>query len=56
MTTLFERLRLAGEKTCAYPLHEVWADVGTPSDLDKIFSVKEIRQNIITKYRLRSLW
>ena len=34
MTTLFERLRLAGEKTCAYPLHEVWADVGTPSDLD----------------------
>ena len=34
MTTLFERLRLAGEKTCAYPLHEGWADVGTPSDLD----------------------
>ena len=34
MTTLFERLRLAGLKTCAYPLHEVWADVGTPSDLD----------------------
>jgi dTDP-glucose pyrophosphorylase/CBS domain-containing protein len=34
MTTLFERLRLAGEKTCAYPLHEVWADVGTLYDLD----------------------
>jgi dTDP-glucose pyrophosphorylase/CBS domain-containing protein len=34
MTTLFERLRSAGEKTCAYPLHEIWADVGTPSDLD----------------------
>jgi dTDP-glucose pyrophosphorylase len=34
MTTLFERLRMAGAKTCAYPLHEVWADVGTPSDLD----------------------
>ena len=34
MTTLFERLRLAGEKTHAYPLHEGWADVGTPSDLD----------------------
>jgi dTDP-glucose pyrophosphorylase len=34
MTTLFEKLRLAGLKTCAYPLHEVWADVGTPIDLD----------------------
>jgi dTDP-glucose pyrophosphorylase len=34
MTNLFETLRLAGLKTCAYPIHEVWADVGTPSDLD----------------------
>jgi dTDP-glucose pyrophosphorylase/CBS domain-containing protein len=34
MTTLFEKLRSSGLKTSAYPLHEVWADVGTPSDLD----------------------
>jgi NDP-sugar pyrophosphorylase family protein len=33
MPTLFERLNTAGRSTIAYPMHEVWLDVGRPEDL-----------------------
>ena len=32
MTTLFERIRNAGNRTIAYPMHEPWLDVGRPDD------------------------
>ena len=35
MPTLFERLRLAGKRTIAYPMYEPWLDVGTSEDLKK---------------------
>ena len=35
MPTLFERLREAGHRTVAYPLHEPWLDVGRPDDLKR---------------------
>lgn len=35
MPTLFDRLRLAGHKTVAYPMHEPWLDVGRPDDLER---------------------
>lgn len=34
MPTLFDRLREAGHRTVAYPMHEPWLDVGRPNDLD----------------------
>jgi dTDP-glucose pyrophosphorylase len=33
MPTLFNRLREAGHRTVAYPMHEPWLDVGRPDDL-----------------------
>lgn len=33
MPTLFERLKLTGQRTVAYPMHEPWLDVGRPDDL-----------------------
>jgi NDP-sugar pyrophosphorylase family protein len=33
MPTLFDRLREAGLRTAAYPMHEPWLDVGHPDDL-----------------------
>jgi NDP-sugar pyrophosphorylase family protein len=33
MTTLFERLQAASQRTVAYPMHEPWLDVGQPDDL-----------------------
>lgn len=33
MPTLFERLRLRGDRTVAFPMHEPWVDVGQPADL-----------------------
>ena len=33
MPTLFERLTTVGRSTIAYPMHEVWMDVGRPEDL-----------------------
>lgn len=33
MPTLFERLKLQGQRTVAYPMHEPWLDVGRPDDL-----------------------
>lgn len=33
MPTLFDRLREAGQRTVAYPMHEPWLDVGRPYDL-----------------------
>ncbi len=33
MPTLFERLNAVGRPTIAYPMHEVWMDVGRPEDL-----------------------
>lgn len=35
MPTLFEILRTEGLKTIAFPLHENWLDLGSPSDLAK---------------------
>jgi len=32
MPLLFERLRIGGKRTVAYPIHEPWLDVGRPSD------------------------
>lgn len=34
MTDLFKRLSDHGQKICAYPLHEMWLDVGSPDDLN----------------------
>lgn len=33
MPSLFERLRVRGARTIAYPMHEPWLDVGRPDDL-----------------------
>jgi NDP-sugar pyrophosphorylase family protein len=38
MPELFERLRIAGNHTVAYPMHEPWLDVGRPDDLNQIMS------------------
>ena len=36
--SLFERLKMSGYRTLAFPIHEEWKDVGLPSDLkDAIF-------------------
>lgn len=35
MPELFERLRAKSKTTVAYPLHELWLDVGSPDDLNK---------------------
>jgi len=35
MPTLFDRLREAGHRTVAYPMHEPWLDVGRPDDLKR---------------------
>lgn len=35
MPILFDRLREAGHRTVAYPMHEPWLDVGRPDDLDR---------------------
>ncbi|WP_338303276.1 nucleotidyltransferase family protein [Erythrobacter sp. Dej080120_24] len=35
MPTLFDRLRAAGCRTVAYPMHEPWFDVGRPHDLER---------------------
>lgn len=35
MPTLFDRLRKAGKRTLAYPMHEPWLDVGRKDDLDR---------------------
>lgn len=35
MPTLFDRLRDAGHRTVAYPMHEPWFDVGRPDDLER---------------------
>ncbi len=35
MPTLFMRLRAAGERTIAYPMHEPWLDVGRKDDFDR---------------------
>ena len=34
MPELFNRLRLDGQRTIAYPIHEPWLDVGRPDDLE----------------------
>ncbi len=33
MPTLFEKLKKNGQRTVAYPMHELWLDVGRPEDL-----------------------
>jgi NDP-sugar pyrophosphorylase family protein len=33
MPVMFERLRTAGSRTIAYPMHEPWIDIGRPEDL-----------------------
>lgn len=39
MTTLFARLQAAGERTIVYPMHELWADLGLPDDLERVRSL-----------------
>lgn len=34
MPTLFDRIRIAGMRTVAFPMHEPWLDVGRPDDLN----------------------
>ena len=36
MPELFERLRLSGVRTVAYPMYESWLDVGRPEDLQTV--------------------
>lgn len=36
MPTLFSRIAEAKKRTVVYPLHELWADIGRPEDLDLI--------------------
>jgi dTDP-glucose pyrophosphorylase/CBS domain-containing protein len=36
MPELFERLRLSGARTVAYPMYESWLDVGRPEDLQTV--------------------
>ncbi len=36
MPTLFERLQGQSQRTVAYPMHELWMDVGRPDDLQSI--------------------
>jgi dTDP-glucose pyrophosphorylase len=36
MPALFERLKLAQQRTVAYPMHEPWLDVGRPEDLNLV--------------------
>lgn len=43
MPTLFNRLREAGHRTVAYPMHEPWLDVGRPDDLAR--ANHELSQN-----------
>lgn len=35
MPSLFERVRVSGLRTVAYPMHEPWLDVGRPDDLER---------------------
>jgi NDP-sugar pyrophosphorylase family protein len=35
MPTLFERLQRSGKQTIAFPMHELWLDVGRPEDLQQ---------------------
>ena len=35
MPTLFQQLQNSGERVIAYPMHEPWIDVGSPSDFEK---------------------
>ncbi|MBS1189843.1 MAG: transferase protein [Rhodocyclaceae bacterium] len=35
MPTLFERIKVVGQRTVAYPMHEPWLDVGRPDDLER---------------------
>jgi NDP-sugar pyrophosphorylase family protein len=32
MPTLFEAIRLKGNRAIVYPMHEPWLDVGRPAD------------------------
>ena len=36
MPDIFETLRVRGERIIAYPMHEIWTEVGRPDDLEKI--------------------
>lgn len=36
MPDIFELLRLRNERIIAYPMHEIWTDVGRPDDLKKV--------------------
>ena len=33
MPSLFEKIKIKGERTIVYPMHEPWLDVGRPDDL-----------------------
>ena len=44
MPTLFERLQAKAKRTIAYPIHELWLDVGRPEDLTaaRLKTIKDI--------------
>jgi dTDP-glucose pyrophosphorylase len=45
MPTLFGRLKEAGARTIAYPMHEPWLDVGRQDDLERADSFRSARQD-----------
>ncbi len=44
MPTLFERANHFGMKVIAYPMHELWIDVGTPPDLSRANDLSFVRE------------
>jgi dTDP-glucose pyrophosphorylase len=43
MPTLFERIQEKGQRTVAYPMHELWMDVGRPDDLLEVNKITKAR-------------
>ena len=49
MPTLFERLRLGGKRTVAFPMHEPWLDVGRPEDLNQLTGEMKSERSLISR-------
>ena len=49
MPTLFERLRLGGKRTVAFPMHEPWLDVGRPEDLNQLTGDMKSERSLISR-------
>jgi dTDP-glucose pyrophosphorylase len=43
MPTLFERIQEKAKRTVAYPMHELWMDVGRPDDLLEVNKITKAR-------------